>query len=396
MSQRKILTGIAIFIASYMIAALGWWTFSLLKYSETEFLMEQKILSSEQRICIEEIATEFEVEYHHENKYFLRTVVSKNEFKLFNEKIKLFVNNNYHDFKALITYDTLKNIATVQISIKSAVLKSLDQRLDRKSKAWLGEGIVIGLITLIIILAMYIYIDQILRFNLQKTNFMMAVTHELKTPIAAAKLAIETVIRNKNIAAQDRVLEISKKNIDRLSGMMERVLLATQFENSLPVAQKKWESCSDIIQKALVDCQFTDEQILKISLVIPSNFSIYCDSNMIKIAFINLFTNSIKYSEPNGVNIIVSSIINNEHCQILISDQGIGIPMIERTRIFEKFYRVGNEMTRSRSGSGLGLYLVKQILQLHNARIEVQANNPKGSTFVINFTTYFNNAHNAE
>ena len=368
-----------------MIAALGWWTFSLLKYSETEFLMEQKILSSEQRICIEDIATEFDVEYHHENKYFLSKVVSKNEFKLFNEKITLFVNNNYHDFKTLITYDTLKNIATVQISIKPEVLKSLDQRLDRKSKAWLGEGFVIGLITLIIILAMYIYIDQILRFNLQKTNFMMAVTHELKTPIAAAKLAIETVIRNKNIEAQDRVLEISKKNIDRLSGMMERVLLATQFENSLPVAQKKWESCSDIIQKALVDCQFTDEQILKISLVIPSNFSIYCDSNMMKIAFINLFTNSIKYSEPNGVNVTVSSIINNEHCQILISDQGIGIPMIERTRIFEKFYRVGNEKTRSRSGSGLGLYLVKQILQLHDARIEVQANNPKGSTFVINF-----------
>ena len=385
MSQRKILTGIAIFIASYMIAALGWWTFSLLKYSETEFLMEQKILSSEQRICIEDIATEFDVEYHHENKYFLSKVVPKNEFKLFNEKITLFVNNNYHDFKTLITYDTSKNVATVQISIKPEVLKSLDLRLDRKSTAWLGEGVVIGLITLIIILAMYIYIDRILRFNLQKTNFMMAVTHELKTPIAAAKLAIETVIRNKNIEAQDRVLEISKKNIDRLSGMMERVLLATQFENSLPVAQKKWESCSDIIQKSLIDCQFTDEQILKISLAIPSNFLIYCDSYMMKIAFINLFTNSIKYSEPNGVNVNVSSIINNEHCQILISDQGIGIPMIERTRIFEKFYRVGNEKTRSRSGSGLGLYLVKQILQLHDARIEVRANNPKGSTFVINF-----------
>ena len=385
MSQRKILTGIAIFIAIYMIAALGWWTFSLLKYSETEFLLEQKILSSEQRICIEDIASEFDVEYHHENKYFLSKIVSKNEFKLFNEKITLFVNNNYHDFKTFITYDTLKNIATVQISIKPEVLKSLDLRLDRKSTAWLGEGVVIGLITLIIILAMYIYIDRILRFNLQKTNFMMAVTHELKTPIAAAKLAIETVIRNKNIEAQDRVLEISKKNIDRLSGMMERVLLATQFENSLPVAQKKWESCSDIIQKALIDCQFSDEQILKISLAIPSNFLVYCDSYMMKIAFINLFTNSIKYSEPNDVNVIVSSIINNEHCQILISDQGIGIPMIERTRIFEKFYRVGNEMTRSRQGSGLGLYLVKQILQLHDARIEVQANNPNGSTFVINF-----------
>ena len=385
MSQRKILTGIAVFIASYMIAALGWWTFSLLKYSKTEYLLDQKILSSEQRICIEDIASEFDVEYHHENKYFLSKIVSKNEFELLNEKILLFVNNNYNDFKTIITYDTLKNIATVQILIKPEVAKALELRLNRKTMAWLGEGIAIGLITLIIIFAMYFYIDRILRFNLQKTNFMMAVTHELKTPIAAAKLAIETVIRNKNRKVQDRVLEISKKNIDRLSGMMERVLLATQFENSLPVAQKKWESCSDIIQKALVDCQFPDEVLLKISSVIPSNFLIYCDSSMMKIAFINLFTNSIKYSEPNGVNLNVTLNTNHENCQILVSDQGIGIPVIERTRIFEKFYRVGNEMTRSCSGSGLGLYLVKQILQLHDARIEVQANNPKGSTFVINF-----------
>jgi signal transduction histidine kinase len=116
-----------------------------------------------------------------------------------------------------------------------------------------------------------------------------------------------------------------------------------------------------------------------------TNFLIYCDNYMMKIAFINLFTNSIKYSEPNCVNVVVSSAINHAHCQILVSDQGIGIPMTERTRIFEKFYRVGNEKTRSRSGSGLGLYLVKQILQLHGARIDVQSNYPNGSTFVINF-----------
>jgi K+-sensing histidine kinase KdpD len=212
----------------------------------------------------------------------------------------------------------------------------------------------------------------------------MAVTHELKTPIAAAKLAIETVIRNKNKESQDRVLEISKKNIDRLSGMMERVLLATQFENSLPIPQKKWESCDAIIQSALVDCQFSNDEMLKIRLVIPSNFLIFCDVSMMKIVFINLFTNSIKYSDPNAVNIVVRTVTNHDQCQILISDEGIGIPVTERTRIFEKFYRVGNEKTRSRPGSGLGLYLVKQILQLHGSKIEVLANNPKGSTFVIN------------
>ena len=105
---------------------------------------------------------------------------------------------------------------------------------------------------------------------------------------------------------------------------------------------------------------------------------------MMKIAFINLFTNSIKYSEPNCVNVVVRAVTNHDQCQIHITDQGIGIPVADRTRIFEKFYRVGNEKTRSRPGSGLGLYLVKQILQLHGSKIEVLANHPKGSTFVIN------------
>jgi len=384
MSQRKFLTLVAIFIASYMIAALGWWTFSLLKYSKTETLLEQKILKLERKICADEIAARFDMKFQQENKYFLSKKIKRNEFILLNDKILLFVTNNYNEFGIRSSFNNQNNIAHFFIFIKPKVLDELNARLSRKSLAWLGEGIAIGLITLIIICAMYVYIDRILRFNLQKTNFMMAVTHELKTPIAAAKLAIETVIRNKNKESQDRVLEISKKNIDRLSGMMERVLLATQFENSLPIPQKKWESCEEIIQSALVDCQFSNEEILKISLAIPSNFLIYCDISMMKIAFINLFTNSIKYSEPNCVNVVVRAVTNHDQCQIHITDQGIGIPVADRTRIFEKFYRVGNEKTRSRPGSGLGLYLVKQILQLHGSKIEVLANHPKGSTFVIN------------
>ena len=70
---------------------------------------------------------------------------------------------------------------------------------------------------------------------------------------------------------------------------------------------------------------------------------------------------------------------------VTVTDQGIGIPSEERNRIFEKFYRVGDERTRSRQGSGLGLYLVKQILNLHKANIEVTANVPNGSKFNIVF-----------
>ena len=82
MSQRKFLTVVAIFIASYMIAALGWWTFSLLKYSKTETLLEQKILKQERKICAEEIAAKFDMKFQQENKYFLSKKIKRNEFIL--------------------------------------------------------------------------------------------------------------------------------------------------------------------------------------------------------------------------------------------------------------------------------------------------------------------------
>jgi signal transduction histidine kinase len=81
----------------------------------------------------------------------------------------------------------------------------------------------------------------------------------------------------------------------------------------------------------------------------------------------------------------VNSFIRDGVYGITVSDQGIGIPVGERNHIFEKFYRIGDEKTRSRQGSGLGLYLVKQILQLHKATIDVTSNTPNGSKFNIVF-----------
>jgi signal transduction histidine kinase len=274
---------------------------------------------------------------------------------------------------------------TITFNAPPAEIEKIKTRLDSKQNAWLGEGITVGLLTLIIIGLMYYFLDRMIRFNQQKANFMMAVTHELKTPIAAAKLAIQTVIRNKNQANQERVLEISKQSMDRLSGLMERVLLATQFENRLPSKNEKWIHIHEIISQAIEEGQFSIGETLKNNLVESKDFLIYCDAQMLKIVFINLFTNSIKYSEENCVNVSVNSFVRDGVFGVTVTDQGIGIPSEERNRIFEKFYRVGDERTRSRQGSGLGLYLVKQILNLHKANIEVTANVPNGSKFNIVF-----------
>ncbi len=386
MKQRRLLTGIALFLAVYMTAALGWWTFSLLKYSVAESNLQMELLEHQRLLCYHKfqaelhaktgIITEENFSYELKTKDFNNLVIIANNCA-----------NNYkmtpQVFQERMDGDSVR--VELSFTIPEIAAQQIQNKLRNKQNAWLGEGITVGLLTLIILGLMYYYLDKIIRFNQQKTNFMMAVTHELKTPIAAAKLAIQTVIRNKNQENQERVLEISKQSIDRLSGLMERVLMATQFENRIPTKTEKWVNIHDVISKAIDEGQFGIADELKNSLVESKDFLILCDEHMLKIVFINLFTNSIKYSEENCVNVSVNSFIRDGVFGVTVSDQGIGIPVGERNLIFEKFYRVGDERTRSRQGSGLGLYLVKQILQLHKASIEVTANTPKGSKFNIVF-----------
>jgi signal transduction histidine kinase len=386
MKQRRLLTGIAIFIALYMTAALGWWTFSLLKYSVAESELQLELLENKKLLCYHKFQSEIPEKSNENTAEFLSYKIKNTEFNNIKELAK--TNANYYNLNYEIkaqnqTSDSVDIQVTFNIPIER--ISQIQQKLRNKQNAWLGEGVTVGLITLIIIGLMYYYLEKIIRFNQQKTNFMMAVTHELKTPIAAAKLAIQTVIRNKNKDNQERVLEISKQSMDRLSGLMERVLLATQFENRIPVKAEKWVRLHDVVNAAIEEVQFDQTQWLKNSLVESKDFLILCDEQMLKIVFINLFTNSIKYSEENCVNVSVNSFIRDGVYGITVSDQGIGIPVGERNHIFEKFYRIGDEKTRSRQGSGLGLYLVKQILQLHKATIDVTSNTPNGSKFNIVF-----------
>ncbi|MFM1764216.1 MAG: hypothetical protein RLZZ512_2006 [Bacteroidota bacterium] len=386
MKQRHILTAIAIFIAVYMTAALGWWTYSLLKYSVVESELQMEILESKKQLCYTEFRSETRLKTNTKTTEKLSTRINTKDFNYILKK----ANDCAKNYKLISTVQKSAIIndsihITITFNAPPAEIEKIKTRLDSKQNAWLGEGITVGLLTLIIIGLMYYFLDRMIRFNQQKANFMMAVTHELKTPIAAAKLAIQTVIRNKNQANQERVLEISKQSMDRLSGLMERVLLATQFENRLPSKNEKWIHIHEIISQAIEEGQFSIGETLKNNLVESKDFLIYCDTQMLKIVFINLFTNSIKYSEENCVNVSVNSFVRDGVFGVTVTDQGIGIPSEERNRIFEKFYRVGDERTRSRQGSGLGLYLVKQILNLHKANIEVTANVPNGSKFNIVF-----------
>jgi signal transduction histidine kinase len=117
-------------------------------------------------------------------------------------------------------------------------------------------------------------------------------------------------------------------------------------------------------------------------LKIDPNLSLVADPQMLETIFSNLIDNAIKYG---GIaqQIEIKAVALDRFVTITVSDEGPGIAAQERTHIFEKFYRIGNEDTRKASGSGLGLYLVAELVRLHNGQVRCQENQPKGCVFEV-------------
>jgi K+-sensing histidine kinase KdpD len=219
----------------------------------------------------------------------------------------------------------------------------------------------------------------------KEKNFLLAVTHELKTPIAAIRLNTQT-LKNRKLTeeqSQDLCTDIITES-NRLETLVNNILLATQFEQNTVLGN--WQK-TDF--SALVEAQIKRFQQLfperTVNSNIHSNIFLQAEENMLVSLLFNLLENANKYSpvsEP--ISVLLKG---SEHIVLLeISDFGIGIPNEERKSVFEKFYRVGNEQTRSQKGTGLGLYIVKEICKAHKAEITISDNTPLGSRFQITFS----------
>jgi signal transduction histidine kinase len=213
---------------------------------------------------------------------------------------------------------------------------------------------------------------------------MMAVTHELKTPIAITQLNIETLLKRELDPAQKKMLiENTLKETHRLDALCNNILLASQLDMGKYESNMQDLDLSDIVQKLVDSFQERFEQRALITTITPSVF-IQAEPLLIQLLVNNLLDNAHKYSSLSSP-ITVLLISQKNQIQFIIKDEGVGIPMEERAKIFEKFYRIGDESTRTTKGTGLGLYLCKKISEFHQATITVDANSPNGSIFTINF-----------
>ncbi len=377
----------------YMLSALVWWAFALVRFQERNYesqiekldlkkqLVEVKIenyLLAHQNFNLSIISDSQKLGISNGDVYKINQTVGICD----SVKIKSIVNQEFKDFRVFFVTNRQRNYVEIGLSLREEIILEVNNTLLNKKKAWIYEGITLGIITLIIGGAMFVYVDKILRLNAQQNNFLLAVTHELKTPISAARLALQTVKKDTSLKLLPKMLEMANSNLLRLSNMVEQILMATRFESKFvdPVFSEK--NIGELIQEAITSLELTAENKSRLITNTPDGLIGEVDEKMLKTVIKNLITNAFKYSENESVVELILTDSMSQY-QIQVKDQGIGILDSDKKRVFEKFYRVGEEKTRSQPGSGLGLYLVKQITEMHGGKVSILDNKPQGTVFIL-------------
>lgn len=259
----------------------------------------------------------------------------------------------------------------------------LDEK-KRKTAQFIGEGSIF--LALIIFGAVYVYriIRKRLRLSLQQQNFMMAVTHELKTPIAVARLNLETLQKRKlEDQQQQKLIHITLQEVNRLNSLCNNILLASQLDAGEYKISKNEFDLSELAERV-----FSEFNERNPNRLLRGHFEdglfVTGEKLLLEVLMSNLIENALKYSSKNDA-VDVDLFNDNKGIHFRVKDEGPGIAEDEREKIFEKFYRVGNESTRTAKGTGLGLYLCKQIAKDHNATISVHNNDKNGSVFTVTF-----------
>lgn len=263
-------------------------------------------------------------------------------------------------------------------------VEKINEAKKRKTTQYIGEGSTF--LALILLGAVFVYraTRKQIKLSTQQQNFMMAVTHELKTPIAITQLNLETLQKRKlEEDKQQKLISNTLQEANRLNSLCNNILLAAQLDGGAYKSTKQEINFSDLVEGCIES--FTNRFPHK-NIQASVNESIYITGEQLLLQMLvnNLIENAIKYA-PKTSTIHIQLEQQQKKVILQVIDEGAGISNEEKKKIFEKFYRSGSENTRLAKGTGLGLYLCKKIANDHNGHITVTDNTPQGSIFVVTF-----------
>jgi signal transduction histidine kinase len=260
-------------------------------------------------------------------------------------------------------------------------LQELETKKEARAKQYLGEGITFFIVILIGAFVVYASYRRGNRLSQQQNNFMLSVTHELKSPIAAMKLNLQTLEKHQlDTEKRNQLLERCITEANRLNDLCNKILFTSQMEGRQYVASKEQIDFSKLVTRVVNE--YKGRYPERFAATIQPDCMIAGDKLLLQMAVNNLLENALKYT-PAATLVTVHLSGNENQIIFQVADEGDGIAEEEKKKIFTKFYRSGNESTRTAKGTGLGLYLTSKIVHQHKGTITVKDKHPHGAVFEI-------------
>jgi signal transduction histidine kinase len=312
----------------------------------------------------------------------------------------LFFNQDYPGFLATLTDSILLFAAPSEIQINSnpwisadmfainpEALARVKRQAHRRIIMFGSEGTFLIILTLIGAYLIYRTLYRAEELKYRQQNFIHAVTHELKAPVSSIRLYLETILAGKvDSEKRDSIYPKMIEDCDRLEMLIDNVLEAGHFSKAgykLNLSPSNLSSdLNDYLEAAT---PLVERYHGRIERDVKEGLSARTDYQALRRAFTALIDNALKYSPAGKKKIVtVHASRQNTFNEIRIRNEGQGIAASEKEKIFERFYRVGDESTRVISGTGLGLFLVKEVIEAHKGKIFVESEGVnEGATFVV-------------
>jgi len=235
------------------------------------------------------------------------------------------------------------------------------------------------------VVLVWVFVRREANLSLLQSDFVSKVSHELRTPLTSIRLFTETLeLRRGDSVAEQKCIEGLARESTRLQELIDRLLDWGRMESGRREFVLRETDLKSIISTALEAFE-TVRQRRSVELSVelpPESVLVRADRGAVSDALFNLLTNADKYG-GDPVKIAVFVTFDEREAKLTVRDNGAGIPKAEHKRIFYKFYRVDDRLSREREGSGLGLAIVKHVMKAHGGRVELTSHPGKGSEFSL-------------
>lgn len=269
-------------------------------------------------------------------------------------------------------------------AIHEAGDNSANDILRSKVLMIVGEG---SVFIALLIIGFFIIRKSMLRewqLARMKNTFLLSVTHELKTPLSAIRLSLETLRRGKGSKEQqDEIINIAIAEAERLGVLTENILLTTRIGSQVAPIDFQPVNLSQLITNTVERFNLQSKLQRNVLRHIQDDVVVLGDQALLECMVSNLVENAFKYTSENQQ--IAFTLSANPEINFEVFTEGKSLSQSEAKRIFDPFYRMGDENIRSHKGTGLGLYLVRNIARLHHARASAQGIPEKGNIFAVVF-----------